>query len=101
MTEEQIFKKHFPEYCAGERCLSPYFDLFQIGFEEGEKQNEELKEKLESSENDKQLTKVDEKLIKAKKIIRNLLYVYLLGKNELAIARIRAEAEQFLKEAEA
>ena len=75
--------------------------MFQIGFEEGEKQNEELKEKLESSENDKQLTKVDEKLIKAKKIIRNLLYVYQLGKNELAIARIRAEAEQFLKEAEA
>lgn len=42
-TEEQIFKSRFPEYCAGERCLSPYFDLFQIGFEEGEKQNEELK----------------------------------------------------------
>ena len=101
MTEEQIFKKRFPEYCVNEVCLSPYFDLFQIGFEEGEKQNEELKEKLESSENDKQLTKVDEKLIKAKKIIRNLLYVYQLGKNELAIARIRAEAEQFLKEAEA
>ena len=41
MTEEQIFKARFPEYCAGERCLSPYFDLFQIGFEEGEKQNKE------------------------------------------------------------
>jgi hypothetical protein len=44
MTEEQIFKSRFPEYCVGERCLSPYFDLFQIGFEEGEKQNEELRE---------------------------------------------------------
>jgi hypothetical protein len=39
MTEEQIFKSRFTEYCAGERCLPPYFDLFQIGFEEGEKQN--------------------------------------------------------------
>lgn len=42
MIEEQIFKARFPEYCAGERCLSPYFDLFQSGFEEGEKQNKEL-----------------------------------------------------------
>lgn len=42
MTKEQIFKSRFPEYCAGEKCLSPYFDLFQIGFEEGENQNKEL-----------------------------------------------------------
>lgn len=42
MTEEQIFKNRFPEYCAGEKCLSPYFDLFQIGFEEGENQNKEM-----------------------------------------------------------
>lgn len=42
MTEEQIFKSRFPEYCAGEVCLSPYFDLFQIGFEQGENQNKEL-----------------------------------------------------------
>ena len=48
MTEEQIFKA-FPEYCAGERCLSPYFDLFQIGFEEGENQNKELQEKISRS----------------------------------------------------
>lgn len=44
MTTEQIFKARFPEYCASERCLSPYFDLFQIGFEEGENQNKELQE---------------------------------------------------------
>ena len=44
MTEEQIFKERFPEYCVGEKCLSPYFDLFQIGFEEGENQNKELQE---------------------------------------------------------
>ena len=44
MTEEQIFKSRFPEYCAGEVCLSPYFDFFQIGFEQGENQNKELQE---------------------------------------------------------
>jgi hypothetical protein len=42
MTEEQIFKERFPEYCVGEKCLSPYFDLFQIGFEEGENHGKEL-----------------------------------------------------------
>lgn len=42
MPEEQIFKSRFPEYCVGEKFLSPYFDLFQIGFEEGENQNKEL-----------------------------------------------------------
>lgn len=51
MTEEQIFKNLFPEYCVGEKCLSPYFDLFQIGFEEGEKQNEELKEQIADLKN--------------------------------------------------
>lgn len=56
MTEEQIFKNRFPEYCVGERCISPYFDLFQIGFEEGENQNKKLQEenarlKKESKEN--------------------------------------------------
>lgn len=47
-----------------------------------------------------QLKRSKEKLTEAKKQIRNLLYVYQLGKNELATARIRAEAEQFLKEVE-
>lgn len=38
------------------------------------------------------------KLQEAEKIIRNLLYVYQLGKNELTTARIVYQAEQFLKE---
>lgn len=51
MTEEQIFKNRFPEYCVGEECLSPYFDLFQIGFEEGENQNKELQEENTEAKN--------------------------------------------------
>lgn len=43
---------------------------------------------------------VEKQLVIAKKLIRSLLYVYQLGKNELATARIMAEAEQFLKETE-
>lgn len=42
--------------------------------------------------------KEDDKLQQAMKQIHSLLYVYQLGKNELATARIRAEAEQFLKD---
>lgn len=42
--------------------------------------------------------KEDDKLQQAMKQIHNLLYVYQLGKNELATARIRAEAERFLKD---
>ena len=86
MTEEQIFKNRFPEYCVGEKCLSPYFDLFQIGFEEGENQNEKLKEenarlKKESEENQDLATiaymqgasKYKTKLEYAKTIIQDLL----------------------------
>lgn len=42
--------------------------------------------------------KQKEKLTEAKKIIRNILYVYQLGKKELDILRIWEEADQFLKE---
>lgn len=86
MTEKQIFKNRFPEYCAGERCLSPYFDLFQIGFEEGENQNKELQEenerlKKESEENQDLATiaymqgasKYKTKIDYAKTIIQDLL----------------------------
>ena len=33
MTREEAFRKNFPEYCRGEECLSPYFDLFCAGLE--------------------------------------------------------------------
>lgn len=86
MTEEQIFKNHFPEYCVGEKCLSPYFDLFQAGFEKGENQKEKLQEentmlKKESEENQDLATvayiqgasKYKTKLDYAKTIIQDLL----------------------------
>lgn len=128
MTEEQIFKNLFPEYCVGEKCLSPYFDLFQIGFEEGEKQNEELKEKLESSEkirdywkesafdwrhkffekrSTKRLVKKSKQLAKARDLILNLYNagrdVLMCRNEELAYTRLDnaindKRIEQFLKE---
>lgn len=53
MTEEQIFKTRFPEYCVGERCLLPYFDLFQIGFEEGESRLKAIYKKQRNKRIDK------------------------------------------------
>lgn len=35
MTEEEYFRKNYPDYCYGDRLLSPYWDLFQYGAEFG------------------------------------------------------------------
>ena len=57
MTEEEYFRKTYPDSCYGGRPLSPYFDFFQDGVEFGERQSEkkiaELKETLaQTIEND-------------------------------------------------
>ena len=41
MTEEEYFRKYYPDYCYGDRLLSPYWDLFQDGVEFGERQSEQ------------------------------------------------------------
>ena len=40
MTEEEYFRKNNPDFCYGEKPLSPYWDLFQDGVEFGERQSE-------------------------------------------------------------
>ena len=72
MPEEQIFKAHFPEYCVGERCLSPYFDLFQSGFQEGESRLKAIYKKQRNKRID-ELQKQCKKLDYAKTIIQDLL----------------------------
>lgn len=47
MTEEEYFRKTYPDYCYGDRLLSPYWDLFQDGIEYGERQSEKRIEELE------------------------------------------------------
>lgn len=70
---------------------------------------EHIEEILKASETTKELEKenaelkahndyIEEKLAKAKDLIGDLCYVYQLGKNELAIGRVMAEAERFLEE---
>lgn len=86
MNEEGLFCKLFPEYTINGKPLHPYFDLFESGYEQAENRIKEF-------DAQKQLTK-------AMKHLEDLVYVVELGKNELATARILAEAKEFLKEIE-
>ena len=40
MTEEEYFRKNYPDACYGDKPLSPYWDFFQDGVEFGERQSE-------------------------------------------------------------
>ena len=56
MNEEELFCKLFPEYVVNGKPLSPYFDLFESGYEQAEKRIEELeKENAETKERIKTL----------------------------------------------
>ena len=56
MTEEEYFRKNYPDSCYGDRPLSPYWDFFQDGVEFGERKSEkeigDLEQKLEQTEKD-------------------------------------------------
>ena len=51
MTEEEYFRKNYPDSCYGDKPLSPHWDFFRDGVEFGERQSEkkiaELQEELE------------------------------------------------------
>lgn len=46
MTEEEYFRKTYPDSCYGDKPLSPYWDFFQDGVEFGERQSEQKIEEL-------------------------------------------------------
>ena len=57
MNEEELFCKLFPEYVVNGKPLSPYFDLFESGYEQAEnriaeleKENAETKERIKTLE---------------------------------------------------
>lgn len=47
MTEEEYFRKNYPDSCYGDKPLSPYWDYFQNGVEFGERQSEKKIAELE------------------------------------------------------
>ena len=48
MTEEEYFRKNYPDSCYGDKPLSPHWDFFQSGVEFGERQSEKRIAKLEA-----------------------------------------------------
>ena len=49
MTEEEYFRKNYPDSCYGDKPLSPHWDFFQDGVEFGERQSEKRIEELEAT----------------------------------------------------
>ena len=84
MTEEEYFRKHYPDFCYGDRLLSPYWDLFQYGVEFGERQSEK-------------------KINKAKEILQLFLKLKITpcasgnSINMFQFENVCKQAEQFLK----
>lgn len=50
MNEEELFCKLFPEYAVNGKPLSPYFDLFERGYEEAENRIEELEKACDETQ---------------------------------------------------
>ena len=50
MNEEELFCKLFPEYVVNGKPLSPYFDLFESGYEQAENRFAELQERIKTLE---------------------------------------------------
>lgn len=51
MELEELFCKLYPEYSVNGKPLSPYFDLFESGYEQSEKRIAELEARLEREKN--------------------------------------------------
>jgi len=122
MTEEEYFRKNYPDSCYCDKPLSPHFDFFQDGVEFGERESEKRiaeleKENAELKESgsaicDRLSERIDEtvelkneniglknQVTKAKEIIKNLLILkndhYGNTKMEWRV-KVTEQAEQFL-----
>lgn len=125
MTEEEYFRKNYPDSCYGDRPLSPYWDFFQDGVEFGERQSEKkieeleetianLKEQVQSQveatiELDKENAELKglkdvATLIRAKDFLKKMYYLYhdpcVTNKDLENRDKLFAETEQFLEEIE-
>ena len=113
MTEEEYFRKYYPDFCYGDKPLSPYWDLFQYGVEFGERESEKRIEELEGRLKEHESvgnaqfwenvwswkTKADQ-LTKAKELLKRFIEtsnpIYFEEDRQM----VKTEAEQFLKDSE-
>ena len=126
MTEEEYFRKNYPDYCYGDRLLSPYWDFFQDGVEFGERQSEKKVEELEKENAElKEILNIrscqsckhrnkscpndgscnhyskwegykNPQLTKAKEIIKNCIHILKHSGTALDWKTVINQAEQFL-----
>ena len=100
MTEEEYFRKNYPDSCYGDKPLSPHWDFFQGGVEFGERQSEkkiaDLKKR--NRELEKEINKYKLAEIKAKEIIRELLSSCFGYNSKTVNYEVKVKAEAFLKE---
>ena len=83
MNEEELFCKLFPEYVVNGKPLSPYFDLFESGYEQAENRIAELKKQLDWKE---------KALSKSKKETKRI--ADRVNKDKRRLIRRKAELEQ-------
>lgn len=50
MEIEELFCKRYPEYSVNGKPLQPYFDVFEEGYEQAEKENAELKKEIDKKQ---------------------------------------------------
>lgn len=121
MTEEEFFRKNYPDSCYGDKPLSPHWDFFQDGVEFGErksekqieidakqiralqKQNGELTDKVKELKERADKADLDSviffnQLCKAEEIIKELLNSCFGYNSKTVNYEVKAKAEQFLKE---
>ena len=109
MTREEIFKKNFPQYVTEKGvCLSPFWDLFDAGFEAATfelnkgiiqvltKENAELKETVTKMNN--VIIGTFSNLTKAKEVIKKFSEFVKNIQNIICGTSFVNQAEQFLKE---
>ena len=100
MNEEELFCKLFPEYVVNGKPLSPYFDLFESGYEQAENRIAELKafrqDCVKLTEDNvvmaRQRAETSKQLTKAKELLKRWLRLY----NTNTVKGIIADTEQFL-----
>ena len=107
MTEEEYFRKNYPDFCYGDKPLSPYWDLFEYGAEFGEQQSEKKIEELTSELTKKadtnhslveQMAKLEEENAELKDkltAIRNAKDKYDMSKDKSVINAFGAEYTLF------
>ncbi len=100
MELEELFCKLYPEYAVNGKPLSPYFDLFERGYEEAEENTE-----LKAEKGCESCTKFAEvQLTNAKEIIKTLLFSKTdFDERRFVLWAWKEEvnkAEQFLKDSE-